>query len=198
MASGEDGVPYLLHDAADILALIAADPWMMRALEAAATLRLPDCWLVAGFVRAKVWDALHGYATRTMPGDIDVVFFDPARPPEADAKIETALKKINSGYPWEVCNQAHMHRYNDDAPYEDSVDAISRWAETVSTIGVRIAGNGRLELAAPHGVDDLFAMVIRPTPHPDAKREVFEKRLAEKDWRRLWPKVHIESNSPKH
>ena len=122
-----------------------------------------------------------------------ISFFDPARPPEADAEIEAALKDIAPAYPWEVCNQAHMHTYNDDAPYEDSIDAVSRWAETVSTIGARIVGNGRLELAAPHGVDDLLAMVIRPTPHPDAKREVFEKRLVEKDWRQHWTKVQVAS-----
>ncbi|MEM8934179.1 MAG: nucleotidyltransferase family protein, partial [Acidobacteriota bacterium] len=90
-------------------------------------------------------------------------------------------------------NQAHLHTYNEDAPYRDTVDSFSRWAETVSTVGVTLRPTGRVELAAPAGLDDLIGMVLRPNPHPDADREVFDRRLREKGWRELWPKVRLAS-----
>ncbi len=177
----------ILCDPAAIAALIATDGWMMRALRTVAMLSLPDWWIPAGFVRAKVWDTLHGHAMPTRPNDIDVVFFDPNRAAEADIEIEAKLSSIDPTYPWEVVNQAHIHTYNGDPPYRNSIDAISRWAETVSTVAVRLDQRGEPEVAAPYGIEDLVGMVIRPTPHADAKPEVFEMRLRRKSWHRRWP-----------
>ncbi len=177
----------------ELVTLIADDAWMMRALECVARQGLADWWIVAGFVRAKVWDSQHGYAQRTPIGDVDVVFFDTSMPPAADREIEARLHAAASHYPWEVYNQAHMHAFNGDSPYRDTVDSFSRWAETVSTVGIRLEDE-RLIIAAPHGLEDLFDMVIRPTPHIDANREVFEQRLGTKQWRRLWPRARVERN----
>ena len=102
----------------EVVALIERDQWMMRALTCVAHEHLPDWWIVAGFVRSKVWDTLHGYGERPPVGDIDVVFFDPSRPRSADEAIESRLRAREPSYPWEVCNQAHMHTYNHDEPYK--------------------------------------------------------------------------------
>ena len=67
-------------DAAGVIRSIAEDPWRVRALEQVASLELPDAWIVAGFIRCRVWDVLHGYDEPPPPSDIDVVFFDPERP----------------------------------------------------------------------------------------------------------------------
>lgn len=175
-----------------LVTLIMTDPWMVRAFECVADHRLPDWWIVAGFVRAKVWDHQHGFSQRTPIGDVDVVYFDPSSRPAADREIEKQLDQIAPDYPWEVYNQAHMHTWNGDAPYRDTVDSFSRWAETVSTVGLRLDAAGQLHVAAPHGLADLFDMVIRATPHTDANRDVFEQRLVAKDWLSSWPLARIE------
>lgn len=176
----------------DVLRLVAEDSWRMTALRAVREQRLPDWWIVAGFLRNLVWDHLHGYQEPTPPSDIDVVYFDPINnQPAHDQVIEQRLRDAAPGFPWEVCNQARMHTYNGHAPYRDSVDSFSRWAETVSTIGIRLDDDDRLQLAAPHGFEDLRDMVIRPTPHPDALRHIFEQRLTEKNWTKIWPKAVI-------
>jgi hypothetical protein len=36
--------------------LLCADEFRMRLLHAVESLRLPDCWIGAGFIRAAVWD----------------------------------------------------------------------------------------------------------------------------------------------
>ena len=43
-----------------IVEIIARDPVGMEQLRAARTLALPDWCIAAGFVRNRVWDALHG------------------------------------------------------------------------------------------------------------------------------------------
>lgn len=174
-----------------VRSLVESEPRMMATLRHVRGASLPDSWIVAGFLRNRVWDHLHGHETATAPTDIDVVFFDPDRPASDDAGIEALLRGVAPDRPWEVVNQAWMHEYNGHAPYSDSVDSFSRWAETVSTVGVRLDEDDRVALAAPHGIADLVDMIVRPTPHPDALRDVFEKRLVEKRWQDRWPRVRI-------
>lgn len=180
-----------LRSGDDVLRLLEANRYVMGAFDAVAAERLPDWWIVAGFVRNPVWDALHGNPEPTPAGDVDVVFFDPGRPAEEDRAIEARLATCAPSYPWEVYNQAHMHDFNGHAPYRDTVDAFARWAETVSAIGVTLREGGRLRLAAPHGVEDLVDMIVRPTPHPDARRDVYEERVRTKRWQERWPRARV-------
>lgn len=70
----------------DIKNLILEDKWMMDILGAAQQLDLPDWWICAGFVRSKIWDALHGYIERTPLEDIDVIYFDANNKEESEEK----------------------------------------------------------------------------------------------------------------
>jgi hypothetical protein len=176
----------------DILDLIAADPWMMDALRAVRALALPDWWIGAGFVRGKVWDALHGRAERTPLADVDVIYFDPAdlRESTEDA-LQARLRTAMPGVTWSATNQARMHGFHGDAPYRDSVDALSRWTETATCVAVRLRDDGTLELAAPFGIDDLVGLVVRPTASGHARIDVFRERVREKRWLEKWPRLRV-------
>lgn len=164
----------------------------MACLEAVAALGLPDCWIGAGFVRAPVWDALHGYAEPTPLGDIDVIFFDPDSAEAREAPAEAALARALPGLPWSVRNQARMHLHNDDPPYRDTADALSKWLETATAVALRLGPSG-LEILAPHGLDDLYGLRVRPTPHARAHRmAAYLERLERKGWRDKWPKLTVE------
>ena len=65
-----------LQTSDDLKNLIQSSPYHMKALEALATLDLPDAWIAAGFLRNLVWDYLHGYKTMTPLNDLDVIYFD--------------------------------------------------------------------------------------------------------------------------
>ena len=116
--------------AGGILAIIAADDWRMRALSAVRALALPDCWIGAGFLRAAVWDRLHGFARATPLDDVDVVYFDPELATrEADAAHERRLAETSGTavprpVPWQGRNQARMHLTKGDAPYADTADSL--------------------------------------------------------------------------
>ena len=184
-----------IRDSAAICQLIEADRDMMSALAALAELRLPDGWIAAGFVRNRVWDALHGYASPTPLADIDVIYFDPAdRTEAAEQAIEAALSARLPGLPWSVKNQVRMAERNGDPPYRSTLDALRYWCETPTAVAVRLDGDGQLELAAPLGIQDLLGLIVRPTPHARArprKLAAYRARMAEKGWPALWPRLTV-------
>ena len=177
----------------DILALVAADGWRMAALGAVAELGLPDGWIGAGFARGAVWDRLHGYSSRTPLDDIDVIYFDPETlDPAAEAVLERRLDERLPGLPWEVRNQARMHLRNGDTPYRSTADAMTHWLETPAAVAVRLEAAGTLALLAPLGLDDLFRLWVRPSPHARCHRlAAYRARVAAKAWRKTWPKLKV-------
>ena len=166
---------------------------MMRVLAAARQLALPDWWVGAGFVRAKVWDALHGRTGRTALDDIDLLYFDPGnRDPACEAGYEVRLSALLADAPWSVKNQARMHLKNGDAPYRDTCDAICHWLETATCVAVRLDPDGGLRLLAPFGLDDLLDLRLRPTPSGRRRIDAYRQRLDGKDWPRCWPRLTVE------
>jgi hypothetical protein len=181
-----------MQNAGDIAAFIARQPEMMRLLQAADALALPDCWIGAGFVRNAVWDALHGRAPDcALLNDVDVVFCDPADSAAArDRALEAGLAARLPGVPWSVKNQARMHTRNNEAPYVDTADALARWPESATAVAARLS-NGGVQLLAPHGVGDLVGLIVRPTPAFVSRRDQVARRVAQKGWRARWPKLTL-------
>jgi len=153
-----------LQTKADIVSIIQSDA--LDIIHTVEKLNLPDWWIGAGFVRSKVWDYLHGHTKRTELADIDVIYFDTAEenPEEKEMKVKNYLEKKNPRIVWQVKNQAIMHIFHKDKPYKNAEEALSRWVETATCIGVRINQEGKLVLALPLGVYDLIYLFVRPNP----------------------------------
>jgi hypothetical protein len=177
---------------AALIALLRADAWRMRRLAAVEALGLPDCWIGAGFVRSAVWDALHGRAPAVPDGDVDVVWFDRARAGAAeDRAIEAALALREPAVRWSVKNQARMHARNGDAPYASTEDALRAWPESATAVAVRSRA-GILEILAPFGLVDLFALIVRPTPSFTGERQAYvQARVGAKRWLERWPLLRV-------
>lgn len=93
----------LIKTEKDIVNLVKSDEWMMDILSSASTLKLPDCWVCAGFVRAKVWDALHGFSKRTHLPDVDVIYFDKSDlSEETEKQLESKLLSLIPNVRWSV------------------------------------------------------------------------------------------------
>jgi hypothetical protein len=58
------------------------------------------------FVRAAVWDHLHGRHMSAFDGDVDVVWFDRARWAEISCATEAELAAKEPSFRWSVKNQA--------------------------------------------------------------------------------------------
>lgn len=177
-----------------LAALIAADPEALRMLRAVRALALPDWAIGAGFVRNRVWDSLSGRAAPTVPNDTDVLYFDTTdRGPEAETALEARLWTALPDAPrWSVTNQARMHGENGDRPYVSTEDALWFWLETPTCVAVRLESDDSLTVLAPHGLDDLFGLRVRPTPNGRLKPEAYRARLRSKDFAARWPRVVIE------
>ncbi|MEK7559956.1 MAG: nucleotidyltransferase family protein [Patescibacteria group bacterium] len=180
----------------DILNLISEDKWMMGVLHIAEELNLPNWLIGAGFVRNKVWDYLHGYSKqRVDTADIDLVYYDPNGNDENTDKKLSAELNIKTGLSWEVVNEAHAHKWYTikPPPYISTEDAVSKWPETATCIGVKIE-NGELKLIAPHGVEDLINLIVRPNKgfiDEGNVENVVVERVKQKKWLEKWPKLKM-------
>lgn len=183
----EDDLPQRLET------ILRQAPLRLRALAIVRSLALPDWAIGAGFIRAAVWDTLSGFTAASAVDDIDVLYFDAAdRSTEREAEIERRLRDIEPALPWSVRNQARMHVRNGDAPYTSTADALRYWLETPTCVAVRLDAGDRFEIMAPYGLDDLFAMAIRPTPRGRVRRQEYVARLTEKRWLERWPRATAE------
>ncbi|WP_082592687.1 nucleotidyltransferase family protein [Paenibacillus sp. Soil766] len=179
----------------DIIGLVHTDEWMMDVLRAARSLRLSDWWVCAGFVRSKIWDTLHEYNERTPLSDVDVIYYDAANVSEdLEKRLEEQLKQIIPNVPWSVKNQARMHVVNDNPPYSSSTDAMSKFPETATALGLTLDDQDHIRLATPCGIDDVLQIIIRPTPYFSENKHlaaIYEKRVVQKNFQGKWHKVTV-------
>lgn len=182
---------------ASVISMIKEDEWMMEILLTAKSLDLPDWWICAGFIRSKIWDTLHNFNVRTQLPDVDVIYFDPLSIEDVvEKELEERLQSLMPFIPWSVKNQARMHIKNDISPYSSSVDAISKFPETATALGVKLDHKDNLILATPCGLTDVVNLTVRPTPFfiQSKKRiDIYENRIAKKKWQDTWNHLKIYS-----
>ncbi|MCB1379898.1 MAG: nucleotidyltransferase family protein [Alphaproteobacteria bacterium] len=172
--------------------ILRRDSERMAALQALRGPGLPQAAIGAGYVRTAVWDAITG-REHSPVADIDVLYFDPADlRRDAEAAVEGRLRDTLPDLPWSVRNQARMHLRNGDPPYRSVEDALAYWLETPTCVAVRLADDSRIEVIAPHGLDDLFALRIRPTPAGRRRAAEYRQRIANKRWTETWTEAVIE------
>jgi uncharacterized protein len=185
----------LIKNEEDVIKLIRSDEKMMEIIKIASTLNLPDWCICAGFVRSKIWDTLHGFNERTETQDVDVIYFDNNNLDENYEKdLEKKLVSMMPTIPWSVKNQARMHIINDLPPYTSSEDAISRFPETVTALGVKLDKENNLVLTAPWGLEDVINLDVKPTPYFTETKElaaIYEERMIKKNWKSIWHKIKV-------
>ena len=185
----------MLKNEEDVIKLIQCDEKMMEIIKVASTLNLPDWWICAGFLRSKIWDALHEFNDRTETSDVDVIYFDNTKIDEDfEKELENKLIKLMPNIPWSVKNEARMHVINNLPPYTSSEDAISKFPETATALGVKLDKDHNLVLTAPCGLDDVFNLEVKPTPYFTENKKltaIYEQRIIKKNWKSIWPKIKV-------
>lgn len=180
-----------------LIQILRSNDWFMRVLETVAKCKLPDWCVGAGALRNTVWDHLHGHTRLSYLADVDVAFFDPSDlSPERDRAIQRQLAERAPDVPWEVTNQASVHLWFEKyfghpvEPLQSIQDAVATWPETATAVAVRLTSAGEIDVIAPLGLEDLFAMVVRRNPRR-VSVEIYRRRIAEKQYLKRWPKVQV-------
>jgi uncharacterized protein len=165
-------------------------------LERAPALRLPDWYLGAGGVTQTVWNHLHGFAPEHGIKDYDFVYFDGDDLSEhAETETATHVRSEFSdlGVDIDVKNQARVHLWYERrfrracSAYSSSANAIATWPTTATALGVRSTGVA-LDVCAPFGLRDLFALIVRPNTVL-VDESVYREKV--RRWRDTWPRLTI-------
>lgn len=181
--------------------LVQSNPELIGILEAVRDVDPPDWVVGSGIIRDLVWDFLHGRDGRLDFKDVDVAFFDPANlAQERDEEIAARLRAWLPEVAWDVKNQASVHLWFEQRfgypaePLTSITDAVATWPETAVCVGVTLLWDGRIEIVAPMGLEDLFGLTLRRNPRrvtvEEYLRRIERKRVSER-----WPLVRIEAAS---
>jgi hypothetical protein len=170
---------------------------LIDVLAGAAELRLPGWYLTAGCVFQTVWNVMSGRPAGEGVLDYDLFYFD-----GSDLSWEAEDVVIQAGHAQfadlpatvEIRNEARVHLWYEQKfgvpcePYSCTEAAIDSFAATTCCVGVRVEPDGRWRVYAPHGLSDVFDLVVRPNPRL-APRHVYETKTAR--WRRQWPALTV-------
>lgn len=168
-----------------------------RILAAIRELELPDGWLVSGGLYQSVWNVLSGRPEGYGIKDYDVIYFDGQDLSyEAEDKV---IKAMNAALPdladkLEVRNQARVHLWYENrfgrpyAPLSCAMESLTTYAAKTHAVAVRLRQDGGLEIHAPFGLANIFAMRLVPNHVTDNRGTYTEK--AER-MQALWPALEI-------
>ncbi len=182
----------ILKNKAEILDSFRENPDMMAILTIIRNLGLKDSWLAAGSVRNFIWNLLSERPAFDLETDVDVIFFDPDISYEETLFLEKKLRADFPQYQWELKNQVYMHQHSPHtAPYSSSCDAMSKYPERCTAVGLRLNEKSVLELFTPYGLEDILNFQVRPTPHfleNQDRMVLYRTRLSKKNWQEKWKK----------
>jgi uncharacterized protein len=175
-----------------LIGLAQSAPWILEALHRARDVMSAPWCIAAGAVRSLAWNSLHGFPLLP-PAELDLVYFDASCPRAQDADVAARLARSIDAFEWDVVNQAHAHTLSgvpDSAPFVSLEHAMACWPETATAVGLCLDPEGELQVIAPHGLSDLFGLILRPSPflrNPHA----FQQRLEQKAFVRRWPLLQV-------
>jgi hypothetical protein len=176
--------------------IVTRSRWFMSALQAVRSLELHSWCIGAGALRNLVWDELHGYKQASALADVDVAYFDANVASDQDEKLQQLLQARQPSMPWEVTNQAFVHTWFERyfghpvSPLHSLTEAVATWPEFATSVGISLDDNDQIEIIAPHGLEDIFAMRVQHNPSR-ASLETYRSRVEQKQYVRRWPRVTV-------
>ncbi|MEO8926129.1 MAG: nucleotidyltransferase family protein [Caulobacteraceae bacterium] len=179
--------------------ILRATPDLMTVLQGARDLALPDWLVFSGAIYQPVWNHLTGRAPEHGINDYDLAYFD-----AADLSFEAedlVIRRAAAAFEpplrerVEVRNQARVHLWFENkfgetyAPLGQTAEALTRFTSPAFAVGARLEADDALTIVAPFGLEDLFALRIRPNPlRPSAG---LARTIA--NAQRRWPEVAAEA-----
>ena len=180
-----------------LVEIVRADPGLMHVLRGVRDQALPDWRVFSGAVYQSVWNALTGRPAGYGVRDYDVGYFDPDTSWDAE---DIVIKRVAAAFdePFrstvEVRNQARVplwfpaHFGEPYEPLSGTDEALERFVAPAFAVGVRLERDDSISVAAPLGLEDIFALMLRPNPNRGVARDwarVIERARAR------WPELKV-------
>lgn len=176
---------------------LARNETLLKVLARAAELDLPGWYLTAGCVFQTVWNVVTHRPPTAGIKDYDLFYFN-----DADLSWDAENDVIQAGEEAfhdvpamvEIRNEARVHLWYENhfgvpcPPYTSTEAAIDSFAATTCCLGIRLGGGDHWRIYAPHGLADVFNLVVRPNPAL-APRDVYEAKA--RRWREHWPELTV-------
>ncbi|MFE7466759.1 nucleotidyltransferase family protein [Streptomyces sp. NPDC057499] len=182
---------------AALKSVLSRNEVLLEVLHRAAGLGLPGWYVTAGCLFQTVWNVATDRHPTSGIKDYDVFYFDSHDLSwEAEDSVIRAAGEAFAGLgaEVEVRNEARVHLWYEQkfgtacAPHTSTEAAIDSFAATTCCLGVRLEPDGRWRVYAPHGLADVFNLVVRPNPVL-APREVYETKTTR--WQKQWPELTV-------
>jgi len=176
--------------------IVWSSPSLMQVLRIARDLDLPDWLIFSGAVYQRVLNQLTGRDLDYGVKDYDLAYFDPDTSYEAE---DVVIRRVAEAFRpplrdlVEVRNQARVHLWFESKfgeaypPLTCTADALERFTSATFSVGVRLDAKDQLTVAAPFGLEDLFALRLRP--NPSRRTNGFERTARSAIAR--WPELTI-------
>ena len=181
-----------------LVGILRQCPGLMRVLATVPGLDLPDWLVFSGAIYQPVLNHLSGRPLEEGLKDYDLGYFDASDTTygaeDVIIKCVTATFDPPLREMVEVRNQARVHLWFEGkfgepyTPLTNTAEAISRFVTTAFAVGVRLEPDDRMTIVAPFGLEDLFALRLRPNP---LRKTNGFARTAEAVLRR-WPELTVE------
>ncbi|MBI1211980.1 MAG: hypothetical protein GC190_10990 [Alphaproteobacteria bacterium] len=188
----------MLERQQEFLDIVRANPGVAAVVERMRTFGAPDLWLVSGCLFQSVWNVLERKPPEHGILDYDLFYYDPDTSYEAeDVWIKRAATHFAAtGLKVELRNQARVHLWYrekfgvDYPPLTSSCDGVDHFLFPACMVAVRPIADGKLELYAPLGLDDVFNRTLRSNPlWPTPRDERFWSKV--RRYQSAWPSVTV-------
>src|SRR5258708_12342840 len=133
----------------------------------------PSWYLVAGCLYKTVWKMVTTQPPEAGILDYDLAYFDGSDLSwDAEDAVIGAGRQVfaDLAVPVQIRNQARVHLWYEQKfgvpchPHQSAEAAIDTFEATTACLGVRLQSGGRWRIYAPHGLADVFNLVVRPNP----------------------------------
>lgn len=159
--------------------IVRSAPALMHVLRTVRDLDLPDWFLFSGAIYQRVLNDLTGRDADYGVKDYDIAYHDPS-----DISYEAedvVIRRVAAAFEpplrdlVEVRNQARVHlwfegRFGEPyGPLAGSAESLERFVSPLFAVAAKLDAADRLTVLAPFGLDDLFALTLRPNPNRPTK-----------------------------
>jgi hypothetical protein len=180
--------------------ILRSTPQLMQVLLRARALDLPDWLVFSGAVYQPVLNHLTGRPLDYGIKDYDLAYFDAAD--ISYGAEDVVIRHVAEAFDEplksmvEVRNQARVHLWFEAKfgeaypPLSCAAEAMARFITPLNAVGVRLLPDDCLHIVAPFGLEDLFALRLRPNP-AQGRADRFARVAA--NMRARWPELTIEA-----